>query len=141
MDSLLDSIERRALDALKRLVAGKPTHPTIKARMMAGHKIIFVRTVAVEAGISRNNFRPGLERHAHVYEAIQRASKEETQTVNGAALEQARSEIARLREQLHKSDLQNASLKFELNRLRSSPVHSDSDNVTAFRQNRRTRPR
>ncbi|WP_206608009.1 hypothetical protein, partial [Mycobacterium tuberculosis] len=71
----------------------------------------------------------------------QRASKEETQTVNGTALEQARSEITRLREQLHKSDLQNASLRFELNRLRISPVHSDSDNVTAFRQNRRTRPR
>jgi hypothetical protein len=82
-----------------------------------------------------------LERHAHVYEAIQRASKDEALTVNGAALEQARSEIARLREQLHKSDLQNASLKFELNRLRRSPVHSDSDNVTEFRQNRRTRPR
>lgn len=137
----MDSVERRALDALKRLVDGKPENATIKLRMLAGHKIIFVRTVAIEAGLSRNNFRPGLRRYAHVYEAIQKASKEESRTVSAAALKQARAEIARLREQLHNSDVQNASLKFELNRLRRSPTHADAENVTEFRQNRRTRPR
>lgn len=137
----MDSVERSALEALKRLKAGKPTNEAVKAKMLAGQKIIYVSTVAAEAGLSRNNFRPGLKRYAHVHEEIQKASKEEARTVLAGTLKQIREENARLREQLHNSDLQNASLKFELNRLRRSRGHADSENVTEFRQNRRTRPR
>lgn len=133
--------DERALEALKRLIEGKPTNLAVKAKMSAGFRIITVSNVAAEAGVSRNNFASSSSRYPDVHHAIMEARKTENRLSAHDNLEMARKEITRLRKQLHDSDIQNASLQLEVNRLRRSNGRISSEKVVEFRQDRRKRPR
>ena len=69
----IDPIERDLLEALQRLIEGKPTHKTLKAKVKEGRLKVNPSNVALEAGRSRTLI--GLEecRYPKVREAVKLA--------------------------------------------------------------------
>jgi len=133
------TVESRAMAALKRLTDKTPAHPYNVARLAAGNRIVSVQGVAREAGVSRTTFGSKTSRLPHVFEAIRAAAAAEANVGLDEELKIEKQESRRLKRLLDLIQVQNASLQLEVARLRAR-VKGD-DTVTPFRQNRRTRKR
>ncbi len=133
------STEARITAGLARLVQKKPEHPANIAKLLAGQRLVSVKGVERESGVSRSNFGSSHSRYSGQWKAIREASKAEANRGLGAQLLEEKAESRRLRRLLHLTQVHNASLQLRLSKLN---VRSEEDDtVTPFRINRRSRKR
>lgn len=133
------STEARITAGLARLVQKTPEHPANIAKLLAGQRLVSVKGVERESGVSRSNFGSSNSRYSGQWKAIREASKAEANRGLGAQLLEEKAESRRLRRLLHLTQVHNASLQLRLSKLK---VRSEEDDtVTPFRINRRSRKR
>lgn len=133
------STEARITAGLSRLVNRKPEHPANIAKLLAGHRLVSVKGVERESGISRSNFGSANARYSAQWAAIRDASKAEANRGLSEQLLEEKAESRRLRRLLHLAQVHNASLQLRLSKLKVRSAEDDT--VTPFRVNRRTRKR
>ncbi len=133
------STEARITAGLARLVQKTPEHPANIAKLLAGQRLVSVKGVERESGVSRSNFGSSNSRYSGQWKAIREASKAEANRGLSAQLLEEKAESRRLRRLLHLTQVHNASLQLRLSKLKARS--EEDDTVTPFRVNRRNRKR
>ena len=131
------STEARITAGLARLVQKTPEHPANIAKLLAGQRLVSVKGVERESGVSRSNFGSSNSRYSGQWKAIREASKANRGL--SAQLLEEKAESRRLRRLLHLTQVHNASLQLRLSKLKARS--EEDDTVTPFRVNRRNRKR
>lgn len=139
------NIEIEILESLKRILAGKPNNPDLAERLKRGDSILSIKSVALEAGVSRTliGFDGCVYPNARqsILEALARAKEGKA---TDSVVRQLRSEIKELNEGLKRRDAYIAELVIENSRLREryEPAAQKGSNVTPLRRDgRRSSPR